>query len=181
MRRERLTSPLFCGKYRRSSARCSRRAAYRRGGGRWGRSNHRCSTLFPQLLRFLCFREMVERLLQPEYLQIIVYQFVSIKTVEKWLRGFNGWWKRQRINVFNFCKPQKMELVCKFCTEVILAKKNSGYIRSFFCLQGTKTLNNLKKTFISVIYWMKVLLLSIILYIFAFKLKIFANERFKSY
>ena len=36
-------------------------------------------------------------------------------------------------------------MVCIFCTEVILARNNSGYVRSFFCLQGTKTLNNLKK------------------------------------
>ena len=33
-----------------------------------------------------------------------------------------------------------MELVCKFCTEVILAKKNSGYIRSFFAYKAQKLL-----------------------------------------
>ena len=39
----------------------------------------------------------------------------------------------------------KMELVYKFCTEVILAKKNpGGYLRSFVAYKGTKTLNNLK-------------------------------------
>ena len=44
---------------------------------------------------------------QPEYFQPIVYQYVQIKTVEKWLRGFDGEWKRRRFNVFNFRKPQK--------------------------------------------------------------------------
>lgn len=47
----------------------------------------------------------------------------------------------------------KIELVCKFCTEVILAKKNSGgYLRSFVAYKAQKLLIILKNTFISVIY-----------------------------
>ena len=49
------------------------------------------------------------------YLQLVVYQFVLIKTVEKWLREFNGVWKRRRFNVFNFRKPQKNVKMCSFC------------------------------------------------------------------
>ena len=46
-----------------------------------------------------------------------------------------------------------MELVCKFCTEVILAKKNSGgYLRSFVAYKAQKLLIILKKTFISIIF-----------------------------
>ena len=54
--------------------------------------------------------EGIVMLVKPEhqkYLQLVVYQFVLIKTVEKWLREFNGVWKRRRFNVFNFRKPQK--------------------------------------------------------------------------
>lgn len=51
----------------------------------------------------------------------------------------------------------------------------------FCCLQGTKTRNNLKNTFISYYFLIKVLIFSIVLCIFAFKLKIFTNERFESY
>ena len=72
-------------------------------------------------------------------------------------------------------------MVCIFCAEVILARNNSGYVRSFFAYKAQKLLIISKNTFINVIFWVKVLLLSIILYIFVFKLKIFANERFKSY
>ena len=43
-----------------------------------------------------------------------------------------------------------MKMVCKFYAEVILARNNSGYLHTFFCLKK-KALNNLKKTFISII------------------------------
>ena len=47
------------------------------------------------------------KLLQPSYLQLVVCQSILFKTVEKWLRRFCRWWKRWRINTFNFSKPQK--------------------------------------------------------------------------
>lgn len=46
----------------------------------------------------------------------------------------------KRFNVFNFCKPQKMKMVCMFCAEVILAKNNSGYLRSFVVYKEQKLL-----------------------------------------
>ena len=39
-----------------------------------------------------------------------------------------------------------------FCTEVILARNNSGYVRSFFAYKAQKLLIISKNTFISVIY-----------------------------
>ena len=37
-----------------------------------------------------------------------------IKTVEKWLQGLCGGWKGWRFNVFNFCKPQKLQKIACF-------------------------------------------------------------------
>ena len=43
---------------------------------------------------------------QNRYLQLIVFQFVLLKTVEKWLCGFYWRRKQRRFNVFNIWKPQ---------------------------------------------------------------------------
>ena len=64
-------------------------------------------------------------------LQPTVYQFVSIKTVEKWLRGFNGGWKRQRINVFNFCKPQKWSW-CANSVQKLFSQRRTLAISALF-------------------------------------------------
>ena len=46
--------------------------------------------------------------LPPLYLQLVVFQFVLLKTVEKWLCGFYWRRKQRRFNVFNIWKPQKV-------------------------------------------------------------------------
>ena len=43
-------------------------------------------------------------------------------------------------------------MVCKFCAEVILARNNSGYIRSFIAYKAQKLLIISKNTFISIIF-----------------------------
>lgn len=73
-----------------------------------------------------------------------------------------------------------MKTVCKFCADVILARNNSGYIRSFIAYKAQKLLIISEDIFTNAIL-SESFLLSIILCIFAFKLKIFANERSKSY
>lgn len=45
-----------------------------------------------------------------------------------------------------------MEVVCKFCAEVILARNNSGYIRSFIACKAQKLLIISKNTFINDIF-----------------------------
>jgi hypothetical protein len=46
----------------------------------------------------------------------------------------------------------KMKMVCIFCAEVILARNNSGYIRSFIAYKAQKLLIISKNTFINVIF-----------------------------
>ena len=56
------------------------------------------------------------------------------------------------LTYLTFCKLHaKMEMVCKFCAEVILARNNSGCIRSFIAYKTQKLLIISKNTFISII------------------------------
>ena len=43
----------------------------------------------------------------PEYLQVTVFQWFLVKTVEKWWYGFSGRRKTERFNVFNLCLGTK--------------------------------------------------------------------------
>ena len=46
----------------------------------------------------------------------------------------------------------KMEMVCKSCAEIILARNNSGYLRSYVAYKAQKLLIISKNTFIGVIF-----------------------------
>ena len=46
----------------------------------------------------------------------------------------------------------KIKTVCKFCAEVILARNNFGYIRSFIAYKAQKLLIISKNIFINVIF-----------------------------
>jgi len=50
------------------------------------------------------------KLLQPEYLQLIVYQFVLIKTVEKWLSEFYREQKRRFLTHLTFYNVDRIQI-----------------------------------------------------------------------
>lgn len=44
------------------------------------------------------------------------------------------------LTYLTFASHKKMEMVCIFCAEVILARNNSGYLRSFVAYKAQKLL-----------------------------------------
>ena len=56
------------------------------------------------------------------------------------------------LTYLTFVNHKKIEMVCIFYAEVIHARNNSGYIRSFIAYKAQKLLIISKNTFINVIF-----------------------------